>query len=244
MSGHSKWSTIKRKKGAQDAARGKIFGRIVREIIIAAREGGGDPSANPRLRTAIIKAKSENMPGDNIDRAIKRGTGEVEGMRYEEVLYEGYAKGGVAVLVECMTDNKNRTTPEVRHAFSKYGGSMGESGCVAYLFARRGVLVYDAAVYGEEALFEAALESGAEDVQSADGVLEVLTDPDAFSEVASLLEQKNYKPMQADIMRIPATYIEQDAETSEKIIALIEKLEELDDVQAVWHNLAAPESER
>lgn len=244
MSGHSKWSTIKRKKGAQDAARGKIFGRIVREIIIAAREGGGDPSANPRLRTAIIKAKSENMPGDNIDRAIKRGTGEVEGMRYEEVLYEGYAKGGVAVLVECLTDNKNRTTPEVRHAFSKYGGSMGESGCVAYLFARRGVLVYDAAVYGEEALFEAALESGAEDVQSADGVLEVLTDPDAFSEVASLLEQKNYKPMQADIMRIPATYIEQDAETSEKIIALIEKLEELDDVQAVWHNLAAPESER
>ena len=237
MSGHSKWSTIKRKKGAQDAARGKIFSKISKEIIIAAKEGGGDPDSNSRLRTAIIKARSENMPNDNIERAIKRATGEAEDVTYEEILYEAYAKGGVAVLVQCLTDNKNRTTPEVKHLLSKHGGSLGESGCVAYLFERKGVIVYDAKEYEEEVFFEAALDSGADDVQISDEFIEVSTTPDNFSQVAQNLEEKNYKPLKADVMLVPSTYVEQDADTAEKIMNLVEKLEELDDVQSVYHNL-------
>ncbi len=240
MSGHSKWSTIKRKKGAQDAARGKIFSRIAKEIIIAARESGGDPNANAKLRTAITKAKSENMPNDNIERAIKRGTGETEGATYEEVVYEGYAKGGVAVMVECLTDNKNRTMPEIRHVFSKYGGSLGELGSVAYLFSRKGIIVYDAAQLSEEAFLEYALEGGAEDVKVEDGVCEVITAPELFSQVVQSMEDKACKPLQADIIRIPSSYVEHDEPTTEKILTLIEKLEELDDVQSVSHNLALP----
>ncbi len=238
MSGHSKWSTIKRKKGAQDAARSKTFSRIAKEIIIAARESGGDPSTNAKLRTAITKAKSENMPNDNIERAIKRGMGETEGATYEEVVYEGYAKGGVAIMVECLTDNKNRTTPEIRHVFSKYGGSLGELGSVAYLFSRKGIIVYDATELSEELFFEYALESGAEDVKIENNVHEVITAPELFSHVVQKLEEKQCTPLQADIIRIPTNYVELDVQTSEKILTLIEKIEDLDDVQAVSHNLA------
>ena len=180
MSGHSKWASIKHKKGAVDAKRGKLFTKIIREISVAARVGGGDPDANPRLRTALLKAKLSNMPKDNIDRAIKKGTGELEGAEYSELTYEAYGPGGVAILVEVLTDNRNRTAAELRHILSRAGGNLGESGSVAYLFKRKGLIVYDGSEYTEDAVIEAALEAGAEDVAKTDDEIEVITDADDF----------------------------------------------------------------
>src|SRR6056297_1934852 len=180
MSGHNKWSSIKHKKGAQDAKRGKIFTKIIKEITVAARNGGGDPDANPSLRTAVTKAKIENMPKDNIERAIKKGTGELEGVDYTELTYEGYGPGGVAILIETLTDNKNRTAADIRSIFTKQGGNLGENGCVSYMFQRKGLIIFDSETYSEEEIFEAALEAGAEDVTSSDDEIEVLTAPDDF----------------------------------------------------------------
>ena len=201
MSGHSKWSTIKRKKGATDAKRGKIFTRLIKEITVAARSGGGDPDGNPRLRTAIAGAKAENMPKDNIDRAIKKGTGELEGAVYDEIVYEGYGPSGVAVLVECMTDNRNRTVAEVRHCFSKSGGNLGESGCVAFMFDKKGVILVDKETISEDKLMDLALDAGAEDVVEEETEFQVVTAPEDFEAVRESLEGDNVAFLDASYPR-------------------------------------------
>ncbi len=235
MSGHNKWSTIKHKKGAADAKRGKIFTKLIKEISIAAKLGGGDPAANPRLRTAIDKAKGENMPKDNIERAIKKGAGGMEGVTYEEIVYEGYGPGGVAVLVEVMTDNRNRTVSEVRSIFTKANGNMGETGCVAWMFDQRGLILYDRSVDFDQ-LFEAALEAGAEDVAEADEQLEVITDPAAFIEVREALEAKGFKHLSAEITMIPQTMVPLEGKQAESMLRLMDRLEDNDDVQNVYAN--------
>ena len=209
MSGHSKWSTIKRKKGANDAKRGKIFTKLIKEITIAAKMGGGDPEGNPRLRSAITAAKSENMPKDNIDRAIKKGTGDLDGAIYEEILYEGYGPGGVAVLVETMTDNKNRTVADIRHFFAKSGGNLGESGCVAWMFDKKGSITVDKeGGIGEEELMDLALEAGAEDVVDEEESFQILTEPEAFNDVVDQLEKAEVKFTEATIAMIPKNSID------------------------------------
>ena len=241
MSGHSKWSTIKRKKGAIDAKRGKIFTRLIKEITVAARMGGGDPDGNPRLRSAIAVAKTENMPKDNIDRAIKKGTGELEGMVYEEITYEGYGPAGVAILVECATDNRNRTVSEVRHAFSKHGGNLGTDGSVAYLFNKTGVLYYPAGS-DEDVIMEAALEAGADDVVvDDDGSIEVLTSPENFSEVSDKMTAANQKPESAQIEQRATTAAPLSGDDAEKLLRLLDMLEDLDDVQEVFSNADFPD---
>lgn len=237
MSGHSKWSTIKRKKGANDAKRGKIFTKLIKEITIAARMGGGDPEGNPRLRSAITAAKGENMPKENIDRAIKKGTGGLDGAIYEEILYEGYGPGGVAVLVEAMTDNKNRTVADIRHFFSKSGGNLGESGCVAWMFDKKGTLSVDGAKISEEELMDLALEAGAEDVtEEEDGFL-VVTSPDAFNDVVDALEKKNVAFSEAGLSMLPQNTIEVTEEKAARsLLRLLESLEDHDDVQKVHAN--------
>lgn len=242
MAGHSKWANIRFRKGAQDAKRGKVFTKLIREITVAARVGGGDPAANPRLRTAIDKALGQNMPKDNIERAIKRGTGELEGANYEEVRYEGYGPSGVAVLVECTTDNRNRTVSEVRHAFSKHGGNLGTDGSVAYLFNKVGVLSYPAGT-DEDAVMEAALEAGAEDVVSdEDGSIEVLTAQENFQAVLEAMTQAGLKPEVAEIMQRASTETSLDEEAAEKMLKLLDALEELDDTQNVYSNADFPEA--
>jgi YebC/PmpR family DNA-binding regulatory protein len=238
MSGHSKWSTIKRKKGAIDAKRGKIFTRLIKEITVAARTGGGgDPDGNPRLRSAINAAKAENMPKDNIDRAIKKGTGELEGEVYEEILYEGYGPAGVAVLVECMTDNRNRTVADIRHYFSKSNGNLGESGCVAWMFEKKGLIQVEKEKYSEEELMDLALEAGAEDVVEEDTVFQILTSPEEFSDVRDALEESGVQFFEAAVSMIPSNTI---AVTEEKpaisLLKLLENLEDHDDVQNVYSN--------
>ncbi len=238
MSGHSKWSTIKRKKGAIDAKRGKIFTRLIKEITVAARTGGGgDPDGNPRLRSAINAAKAENMPKDNIDRAIKKGTGELEGEVYEEILYEGYGPAGVAVLVECMTDNRNRTVADIRHYFSKSNGNLGESGCVAWMFDKKGLIQVEKDKYSEEELMDLALEAGAEDVVEEDAVYQILTSPEEFSDVRDALEASGVEFFEAAVSMIPSNTI---AVTEEKpalsLLRLLENLEDHDDVQNVYSN--------
>jgi YebC/PmpR family DNA-binding regulatory protein len=238
MSGHSKWSTIKRKKGAIDAKRGKIFTRLIKEITVAARTGGGgDPDGNPRLRSAINAAKAENMPKDNIDRAIKKGTGELEGEVYEEILYEGYGPAGVAVLVECMTDNRNRTVADIRHYFSKSNGNLGESGCVAWMFDKKGLIQVEKEKYSEEELMDLALEAGAEDVVEEDSVYQILTSPEEFSDVRDALEESGVEFFEAAVSMIPSNTI---AVTDEKpalsLLKLLENLEDHDDVQNVYSN--------
>ena len=241
MAGHSKWANIRRHKGAQDAKRGKVFTKIIREITVAARTGGGDPGHNPRLRAVIDKALGQNMPKDNIERAIKRGTGELEGAHYEEVSYEGYGPGGVAVLVECATDNRNRTAGEVRHAFAKHGGNLGTSGSVAYLFKKLGVLGYAKGVK-EDAILELALEAGAEDlVADADGSIEVLTAPENFAPVRDALVKAGFTPDAAEVALRAAVDIKLTGEDAEKMLRLLEVLEDLDDVQNVYTNAAFPE---
>ncbi len=237
MSGHSKWSTIKRKKGANDAKRGKIFTKLIKEITIAARMGGGDPAGNPRLRSAITAAKAENMPKDNIARAIKKGTGDLDGAVYEEILYEGYGPGGVAVLVETMTDNKNRTVADVRHFFAKSGGNLGESGCVAWMFDKKGSIVIDKEGVDEEELMDLAIEAGAEDVVEEETTFQILTEPDDFSEVVEALEKAGIKCQEAAIAMIPKNTVEVTEEkTARSLLKLLDNLEDNDDVQKVHAN--------
>ena len=237
MSGHSKWSTIKRKKGALDAKRGKIFTRLIKEITVAARMGGGDPEGNPRLRSAIGTAKSENMPKDNIDRAIKKGTGELEGAVYDEISYEGYGPGGVAVLVDCMTDNKNRSVADIRHAFSKSGGNLGETGCVSWMFEKKGSILIDKDTIGEEELMDKALEAGAEDVVEEDNVYQVVTTPDDFEAVREALEADGIKFIEASVSMIPQNVVEiTEEKPARQILRLLESLEEHEDVQNVFSN--------
>ncbi len=237
MSGHSKWSTIKRKKGANDAKRGKIFTKLIKEITIAARMGGGDPAGNPRLRSAIIAAKSENMPKDNIARAIKKGTGDLDGAVYEEILYEGYGPGGVAVLVETMTDNKNRTVADIRHFFAKSGGNLGESGCVAWMFDKKGSIMVDREGVDEDELMEVALEAGAEDVLEEETTFQILTAVDDFAEVVEALEKNGITCAEAGISMIPKNTVEVTEEkTARSLLKLLDNLEDNDDVQKVHAN--------
>ena len=237
MSGHSKWSTIKRKKGAIDSKRGKIFTKLIKEITLAARLGGGDIEGNSRLRSAVMAAKEENMPKDNIDRAIKKGTGELGGgAAYEEVTYEGYGPAGVAVIVEVMTDNKNRTVAEIRHIFSKHGGNLGENGCVAWMFDKKGSIVFDKKAVSEDALMESVLEAGADDVRDQETEWEVITDPLAFEAVKRAIDQRGWKYLEARVGMIPRNTIKLEAGKAEQMLKLMEKLEDNDDVQNVYAN--------
>ncbi len=237
MSGHSKWSTIKRKKGAIDAKRGKVFTRLIKEITVAARSGGGDPDGNPRLRTAISSAKSENMPKDNIARAIKKGTGEIAGEVYEEILYEGYGPGGVAVLVDCMTDNRNRTVADIRHYFVKSNGNLGESGCVAWMFENKGLIVVDKEKVSEEELMDLAIEAGADDVLEEETEFQVTTTPEDFDAVRESLEQSGIAFLDASLSMIPKNTVEVTEEKPAKaLLKLLESLEDHDDVQNVHAN--------
>ena len=236
MAGHSKWANIQHRKGRQDEKRGKVWTKLIKEITVAARLGGGDPNANPRLRLAIDKAKDANMPNDNVQRAISRGTGTPDGVNYEEIRYEGYGINGAAVIVDCMTDNRTRTVAEVRHAFSKHGGNMGTEGSVAFLFKHCGQLLF-APGTNEEKLLEVALESGAEDVIThEDGSLEVITDPFEFSKIRGALEGVNLKPEFGEVTMRPGTDVDLNAEQSEAMQKLLDALENLDDVQAVYTN--------
>ena len=241
MSGHSKWATIKHAKGAADAKRGQLFTKFIKEISIAARMGGGDPAANPRLRTAILKARAANMPKDNIERAIKKGTGELGGAVYEEKLYEGYGPGGVAILVEVLTDNNNRAAANVRNIFSKSGGNLGATGSVAYMFNRKGVIEYDAEAVKEDEVMEVALEAGAEDIVTEDGVITVTTDPADFEGVLEVLQGKGYESVSAEVAMVPDMYSSVDTETATILQKLIDRLEEDDDVQIVYTNADFPE---
>ncbi|HEX7415779.1 MAG TPA: YebC/PmpR family DNA-binding transcriptional regulator [Smithellaceae bacterium] len=237
MSGHSKWSTIKRKKGAIDAKRGKMFTKIIKEITLAARLGGGDIEGNSRLRQAVLAAKEENMPKDNIERAIKKGIGGGEGAaNYEEITYEGYGPGGAAVLVEIMTDNKNRTVAEIRHIFSKHGGNLGENGCVAWMFTKKGSIVIDKKAIDEDTLMELALEAGAEDVKSEDDEYEVITSPASLETVKKAIEAKGIKHLAARIDMISSNTVRLEANKAEQMLKLMEKLEDNDDVQNVYAN--------
>lgn len=241
MSGHSKWATIKHAKGAADAKRGQLFTKFIKEISIAAKMGGGDPNANPRLRTAVLKARAANMPKDNIERAIKKGTGELEGATYEEKLYEGYGPGGVAILVEVLTDNNNRAAANVRNIFSKSGGNLGSTGSVAYMFNRKGVIEYDAEAVSEDEMMEAGLEAGAEDIALDSGVITVTTDPSEFENVLEALQNKGYESVSAGVSMVPDTYSTLDDDTTRKVLRLIDKLEEDDDVQNVYSNIDIPD---
>lgn len=236
MAGHSKWANIKHRKGAQDKKRGKIFTRLIREITVASGMGGGDPNANPRLRLAIDKARAENLPKDTIDRAIKRGSGELEGEAYEEIRYEGYGVGGAAVIVDCLSDNRNRTAADVRHAFSKFGGNLGSDGSVAFLFDHCGVLSYPAGS-DEDAVMEAALEAGAEDVISnEDGSLDVISRPAEMEGVRDAMVAAGLRPDSAEVTMRPTTTADLDDEQADSVLKMLEALEELDDVQDVYSN--------
>jgi YebC/PmpR family DNA-binding regulatory protein len=242
MSGHSKWSTIKRKKGAADAKRGQLFGKLAKEITVAARLGGGDPGGNPRLKVAITAARAENMPNDNISRAIKRGTGESGGAALEEVTLEGYGPAGVALMVESLTDNKNRTVSDVRYLLTKYGGNLGEPGCVAWMFDKKGVIVFDRQGVDEDQLLEVALESGAEDLQGDESQFEVLTDPANFLEVKDALEAQGLNPVLAEVQLRPKTTIRiEEEKPAQQVLKLVELLEEHDDVNDVFANFDIPD---
>jgi YebC/PmpR family DNA-binding regulatory protein len=236
MSGHSKWSTIKRKKGVADAKRGKIFTIIIKEITIAARLGGGDESANPRLRTAVAKAKSANMPADNIKRAIKKGTGELPGVNYEEAVYEGYGPAGVAIIMEILTDNKKRTVAEIRHLMSKYGGNLGENGSVAWMFDKKGQIVIDKNNYEEEAMFEIVIECGAEDFETEDKEYIIVTNPGDLMEVKDNLETKEVIVKSADIELVAKNLQKVEGKDVEKVINLMEALEDNEDIKNVYAN--------
>ena len=241
MSGHSKWATIKHAKGAADAKRGQLFTKFIKEISIAARMGGGDPNSNPRLRTAILKARASNMPKDNIERAIKKGTGELGNAVFEEKLYEGYGPAGVAILVEVLTDNNNRAAANVRNIFSKTGGNLGATGSVSYMFKRKGVIEFDAEATNEDEIMDVALEAGAEDIVNEDGVVTVTTDPADFATVLEALQAKGYESLSAEVSMVPDTYSALDNDQAAKLQKLIDRLEEDDDVQNVYHNGEFPE---
>jgi YebC/PmpR family DNA-binding regulatory protein len=241
MSGHSKWATIKHKKGAADAKRGQMFTKLIKEISIAARLGGGDANSNPRLRTAVLKARAANMPKDNIDRAVKKGLGELDGVSYTEITYEAYGPGGVAILVDVLTDNKNRTAADIRNILSKAGGNLGESGSVSYLFKRKGVIGYDASAYTEDQVLEVALDAGAEDVSADADIIEVTADPDDFENVLGALEKAGFQHNSAEITKVADTYITLDKDKTSKVIRLIEKLDDHEDVQNVSSNMDIPD---
>jgi len=236
MSGHSKWSTIKRKKGATDAKRGKIFSKLIKEITVAARMGGADPDANPRLRTAIATAKTENMPKDNIERAIKKGTGALEGVVYEEICYEGYGPGGAAVYVESLTDNKKRTVADIRHLFSKSGGSLGETGCVAWMFEKKGLFVFEKGDTDEETVMEAVLDSGGEDIRDEESTLEVITASEDFEAVRKALDERTVHYLLAEITLVPKSTVKLEDKEAEQMLRLMDGLEDSDDVQKVYSN--------
>jgi YebC/PmpR family DNA-binding regulatory protein len=242
MSGHSKWSTIKRKKGALDAKRGKVFSRVIKEITIAARLGGGNVEGNPRLRTAVLAAKAENMPKDNIERAIKKGTGELESARLEEINYEGYGPGGVAVLVDTLTDNKNRTSGEIRHIFSKNSGSLGEAGCVSWMFDNKGLIVLEKDKVDEEKLFEVALGAGADDIREEETSYEVITGLRNFETVKEGLDQNKLKYALAEITMIPKNTVKLEGKEAEQMIRLMEQLEDSEDVQKAYANFDIPDA--
>ncbi|MEK6791475.1 MAG: YebC/PmpR family DNA-binding transcriptional regulator [Deltaproteobacteria bacterium] len=245
MSGHSKWANIKHKKAKSDSKKGKAFTKLVREIMVAAKTGGPDISGNPRLRAAVDKAKAENLPADNIERAIKKGAGGLQGVNYEEGMYEGYAPGGVSVLAAFMTDNKNRTASEVRHAFTKAGGSLASSGSVAYMFEKKGVFTFDMGSVVEERLMEAALEAGAQDViaNSGDNLFEVYTDPHEFASVKSALDSSGLKYSSSSISMIPKNTVKVGGKTAKQVLSLLDELEDLDDIQEVYANFDIPEDE-
>ena len=236
MSGHSKWSTIKRKKGAADAKRGKMFTKLIKEITISAREGGGDSGANPRLRLAIDNAKAANMPADNIERAIKKATGELEGVTYHELMYEGYGPGGVAMLIEVATDNKNRSVAEVRHLFSKYNGSMGENGSVAWMFDRKGIITLPVQNKTEDEIMDIVLEAGAEDLQTEDDYFEVQTDLESFEPVRKALVAAGLEIENASLQWIAKNTVNVSGDDAEKVMKIIEAMEDSDDVQNVYSN--------
>ncbi|TVQ39862.1 MAG: YebC/PmpR family DNA-binding transcriptional regulator [Spirochaetaceae bacterium] len=241
MSGHSKWATIRHKKGAQDAKRGKIFTKLIKEITVSARLGGGDMDANPRLRTAVLKAKTANMPKDNVERAIKKGTGELEGVDYLEITYEGYGPGGVAIMVDALTDNKNRTAADVRSIFSKGGGNLGETGCVSYLFQRRGVISYSTENYTEDQILEQALEAGADDVVTQGDTIEVTCSPEEFHAVVGAMEEADFEHLDASLTMLPDATVTLDSEGTQKALRMIESLDDHDDVQEVYTNLEIPD---
>jgi YebC/PmpR family DNA-binding regulatory protein len=241
MSGHSKWSSIKHKKAATDAKRGKIFTKLIKEITVAARMGGGDLDANPRLRTAILAAKSENMPKDNIERAIKKGTGELEGVNYEESIYEGYGPGGAAILIESLSDNKNRTVADIRYIFSKSGGNMGENGCVAWMFDQKGYIAVESKAVDEEALMEAALDAGAEDIREDNGNFEVISSPEDFEAVKTAIDNASIPYIVAEVTMLPQSTTFLDGKEAEQMVRLMEALEDCDDVQKVYTNADIPD---
>jgi YebC/PmpR family DNA-binding regulatory protein len=243
MSGHSRWSTIKRKKGAADAKRGKIFTKLIREISTAARIGGGDPNANPRLRLAVEKARGANMPKDTIERAIKKGTGGGEGAAFEEVVYEGYGPGGTAIYVEALTDNRNRTVGEVRHVLTKNGGNLGANGCVAYLFEKRGVATFEATSVELDALMEAALEAGADDVVESGSSVEVVTTPAALGTVVQALAAKGFEAAESNVTMEPSTTVSLEGNHAETMLRVADELEDLDDVQNVYANFDISDEE-
>lgn len=241
MSGHSKWATIKRKKGALDAKRGALFTKLIREITVAARNGGEDINANPRLRTAVAKAKANNMPNENIERAIKKGSGTLEGVTYEEIQYEGYGPGGVAIMVSCLTDNRNRTTAEVRTTFSKNGGSLGEAGCVGYLFVRKGMMILEPGQTTEDDIIELLMDYNVEDIKTEDGGIQITTPPEGYHEVREVLAAKGYRMSMDEITFVPQTTVPLDEKKAAQCLKLIESLEDLDDVQNVYANYEIPD---
>lgn len=241
MSGHSKWAGIKHKKAKVDAQRGRTFTKIIREITVAARVGGGDPDGNPRLRLAVDKAKAVNMPQDNIQRAIQKGTGELPGTSYEEYIYEGYGPGGVAVLLEILTDNKNRTAPEIRKAFAKYGGNLGESGCVAWMFEKKGLIQVEAATADEDRLLSVVLEAGAEDVRRSDDTFEVITVPKDLEQVKESLAKEKIEIVEGEVTMLPQSTVKLGGKQAQQMLQLMETLEEHDDVQNVYANFDIPE---
>ena len=241
MSGHSKWSSIKHKKGATDAKRGKIFTKLIKEITVVARLGGGDPDANPRLRTAIAAAKNENMPKDNIERAIKKGTGELEGVNYEESTYEGYGPGGAAVFIESVTDNKNRAVADIRHIFSKHGGNLGENGCVAWMFDKKGYIAIEKKAVDEDSLMETAIEAGAEDVREDNGSFEIITEPDDFESVKTAIDNAVIPYIDAEITMLPQSTTNLEGKQALQMVKLMEALDDCDDVQKVYTNADIPE---
>ncbi len=241
MSGHSKWSTIKHKKAAKDAKRGKIFTKLIKEITVAARMGGGDINANPRLRTAVLTARGSSMPSDNIERAIKKGTGELEGVTYEEIQYEGYGPGGVAIIAQVLTDNKNRTVSEIRRMFSKHGGNMGETGCVGWMFDKKGILTVDKSQVDEDRLMDIALDAGAEDVRDEGEVFEVIAPPEDFEKVKERLDLEKIAIASAQVSLVPKNTVDVDAKNVEQVLKLSEELEDHDDVQNVAANFHIPD---
>ncbi|CAB5166312.1 Probable transcriptional regulatory protein YebC [Olavius algarvensis associated proteobacterium Delta 3] len=241
MSGHSKWSTIRHKKGAADAKRGKIFSKLIKEITVAARMGGGDPGANPRLRTAVAAAKAENMPKDNIERAIKKGTGELEGVSYEESTYEGYGPGGAAVLVESLTDNKNRAVADIRHIFNKNGGNLGENGCVAWMFEKKGYIAVEKSVVDEDTLMETALEAGAEDFREDDGNFEVIASAEEFEAVKEAVESAEISYIVAEVTMLPQSTADLKGKEAQQMVRLMEALDDCEDVQKVYTNADIPD---